>query len=231
MISAIAPGVWLFHDPSKSRVGVWMLVHGNEGLLVETPALVYTYDEIFQDIHRFCDDHQVTLRFITATHNHGDHFGGLFEFHEQFPTIPIVVNPAFFQKKSPHSLISSDKLFQNDLGEPSVIHHDVPLYCFDGEIFQVILGGELLFLIHAPKHSLSDTMIIFRGCMISGDWWWGKGDPNWNDIPHDLINQSINRLIMFSRDYSYYIHSIFSVHANEFRWNVDFVQLLESTRP
>ncbi len=120
---------------------------------------------------------------------------------------------------------------QNRKIEQSISKRGIPIYCFDTKIFETDLAGEPLYLIQAPKHSWSDTMIVFRGSMITGDWWLGKGDPNPNKIPLDVVKGSIDTLEAFCQEKKYYIHTLFSVHVNEIRRNIDFVKLMEETRP
>jgi len=185
----------------------------------------------WEKIGEYIKSEKLRLKFMTATHNHSDHFSTHPQFHKRFPDIPIVVNPYFFRKRSLIEFISAEDLESGYNQEPSTIHKGVPICCFKGELFETHLGGEPLYLIQAPKHSWSDTLIVFRGTMITGDWWLGPGDPNPSQIPVEVINRSIDRVENFCRERRYQINTMMSVHANEFRSNFKFFKLMEETRP
>jgi hypothetical protein len=186
----------------------------------------------WEKLAHYIEDEGLHLRFITATHDHGDHFDTYPQFHQQFRKVPIVVNDIFLTRRGvkPSHTIKPKDLQSIDTVKPSMTSKGVPLYCYH-ETFETDLAGEPVYLVHAPKHSLTDQMTIFRGCMITGDWWLGPGDPNKNRVPIPTIHQSIDRIKSFLKQHHYTVHSLFSVHANEFRRDVDLDQLLEETRP
>ncbi len=232
LFEEISPGIELFGKFGALETGIWLLHHNSEAVLLEMPLIEKNEKQFpFQQFKDFLTRNNINLMFITATHNHQDHFGALDLFHSKFPDTPILVSQSFFIKKNITQFASLEDLKKIKNIEPSIIVDDVPIFCFKEHIFELkIGGGEPMYLVSTPKHSLSDVMIIFRGCMISGDWWLGKGDPNTNRVPRSTIQNSISRLEQLSRNKNYLIHSIFSVHANEFRRNVDFFKLLEETR-
>lgn len=216
----------------RLKTGIWLIRHNDECAILELPDL---HDDdpfcSWEKISEYIEQEHLNLKFITATHNHGDHFDTYPQFYKTFPEVPIVVNPQFFQKRSISDFIGCDDLYNAHSIKSATIKKGVPFYCFKGNYFEVDLGGEPMFLLPTPKHSWSDTMVVFRGSMITGDWWLGPGDPNPNQIPIDVINKSIDSLINFSRERNYRIHTLMSVHANEFRRGIDFIKLMEETRP
>src|SRR5262249_46358806 len=97
------------------------------------------------------------------------------------------------------------------------------------------MAGESLFLVHAPKHSRTDTMVIFRGTACTGDWELGTihSVHDWTQflaVPEARKLEAITRMEQFPTKYNYLIHRVFSVHANDKREGVDFPRLMASTR-
>ena len=88
-----------------------------------------------------------------------------------------------------------------------------------------------MYLIKTPKHSWGDISIIYRGTMITGDWWLGPGDPNPNRIPLNEVNKSIDALIKFVIKRNYNIHTLLAAHDNDYRSDVNFIELMKETRP
>ena len=101
---------------------------------------------------------------------------------------------------------------------------------FSDDVYETNIEGEPLYLIHAPKHSSSDVMIVFRGTMITGDWWLGWGDPNWNKVPPVTSIKSIDRILDFLKNHKYVVTRLFSAHANDFRYGVNAESVLLETR-
>lgn len=238
----IAPGIFLIGRYGVLKTGIWILVDKDEAVIVEMPDLLPDKsDNPMGSIKDFLRSNKLNLRFITATHSHKDHFLSTGLFYRTFPNIPIVVHESFLFDSIPYRkfdyYVTACSL-KRKTSRPTLTanlitpynKNSFPLYLFKGIIFSYKLGREPLFLIHAPKHSSSDIMIIFRGTMISGDWWIGENDPNWNRVPKKIVDNSINTLIGFSRKHKYMINRIFSSHADNFLHNVDFFNLMERSR-
>ena len=97
------------------------------------------------------------------------------------------------------------------------------------------LGDEPLHLVHAPKHSSTDTMVVFRGAACTGDWELGtvRTVHDWNPIarvPVETRVRSCERMMAFPRRANYAVHRVFSVHGTDRRENVDFPALMAATR-
>ncbi len=229
----IAPGIQLVGRFGRLKTGIWLLKYKSECMLLEMPdqSDKDPFRNPWDRIAKYIEQENLHLKFMTATHSHTDHFDTYPNFHNRFPKVPIVVNRLFFHKYNLISFIKPEDLDIIGNINASIEIEGVPIYCFNEKCFETNLEGEQLFLIRAPKHSWSDTMVIFRGCIISGDWWIGPGDPNRNMIPLKTINESIDFLEAFIHKKNYHIHSLFSVHANEFRYGIDFIELMEQTRP
>ncbi len=227
----IAPGIQL--ACMYGGTGIWFLRYGIECAIVELPGIARRdpANRPWDTIGEHIDKEGLHPKFITATHDHWDHFSIYSQFNKRLPKVPIIVHRSFFPIERLARFITPEGIAKGAPGPASVIHGGTPIHCFEGQSFATDLTGEPLYLIHAPKHCPTDTMVIFRGSMITGDWWLGPGDPNPNKVPIPTIHASISFLEEFCRKKNYVIHNLFSVHANEFRRDVTFEELMESTRP
>jgi flavorubredoxin len=243
----LAPGIILVGHFGWLKTGIWLLFHNKECMILEMPD--FEPDENVKPIpwlliQDYIQKEQLILKFMTCTHAHMDHVDSFKQFHNVFPDVPIIWHESFFKWGSyfgqkPLKKVYNENFMKNnnfllDKNSVSIEHQNIPIYCWQGDFMETNLGGEVIYIVYVPKHSSSDTMIIFQGTMITGDWWWGPGDPNNNHINVDVINQSIDRLENFSTMKKYHIKNMFSVHANEFHRDLtdkDYLSLLESTRP
>jgi hydroxyacylglutathione hydrolase len=151
--------------------------------------------------------------YYTITHGHWDHIDGINDYRALLAGYPAV---SFICHTS--ALEMSPKL-------ESCFN-----IVFTGEMYETDIEGEPLILMSAPKHSSSDVMIVYRGTMITGDWWLGWGDPNVNTILAETSIKSIDRIINFLKRRNYIVRRLFSVHANDFRYDVDAESILLETR-
>lgn len=242
----MAPGVILVGRFGWLETGVWLFRNDEECMILEMPDFDMDDNKNpnpWSLIQEYIQKEKLKIKFMTCTHAHLDHIDSFKQFNNAFPEIPIVWHEKFFKwgsylgfkpfKKAYHENFMQGAFdFKNN--PPSIICQKVPIYLWQGDCFKTNIGSEPLYILHVPKHSNSDTMIIFRGTMITGDWWWGPGDPNKNRVNLDVINQSIDKLINFVKNHNYIIKNLFSVHANEFHRDLtldEYISLLESTRP
>ncbi len=227
----IAPGIQL--ASMFGGTGIWFLRFGVECAIVEMPGTAKREhaSRPWNLIGEYIEREHLQLKFSCATHDHWDHFSIYPQFHDRFPDAPIIVHQSFFPGEALTQFFTPENIAKRSLGKASLMRGGTPIYCFQGKSFETNLFGEPLYLIHAPKHCPTDMMVIFRGSMITGDWWIGPGDPNPNNVPFQTIHTSIDFLENFCRQKNYLIHNLFSVHANEFRRDINFEELMESTRP
>ncbi len=227
----IAPGIHL--ACMFGGTGIWFLRYGTECAIVEMPGTAKREPASlpWDLIGKFIEQEHLHLKFGCATHDHWDHWSIYPQFHHQFPDTPIIVHQSFFPGERIAQFITPEDLARDPPRKTFLVQNGTPIYCFQGLSFETDLTGEPLYLLHAPKHCPTDTMVIFRGSMITGDWWLGPGDPNPNKVPISTIQTSISFLEEFCRGKNYVVHNLFSVHANEFRRDVNFNELMESTRP
>jgi hydroxyacylglutathione hydrolase len=101
---------------------------------------------------------------------------------------------------------------------------------FDGDFWRGYLGGEPIYLIHAPKHSPGDLLIIFKGAMITGDWYIGDLK-DCNDLVHPMDKiRSVDRVMEIVRAMNYNIHMLFSAHGDCLYYDADFFSLMEESK-
>jgi hydroxyacylglutathione hydrolase len=155
-----------------------------------------------------------SVKYLLCTHSHLDHFSTRTwsKLREAFPRAETCLQLGFQS-----SLASAE-----------------PVRFFD-DMLNLDLAGEPLFLVHAPKHSQSDTMVIFRGAACTGDWELGtiRSVHDWTRfcaVPRARKLEAIARMERFPAENNYHIHRVFSVHANDKREGIDFPLLMASTR-
>jgi hydroxyacylglutathione hydrolase len=84
------------------------------------------------------------------------------------------------------------------------------------------LGGDPLWLIKAPKHSPTDTVIVFRGVAMTGDIELGTLDSVNREVSAATKAASMEFLKGFEDRTGYHVHSIVSAHLNDFRQGVNW---------
>ncbi len=207
-------GVYLLGRYGDLMTGCWLLTNGASAAIVEVPP--HDVDQWSPAIAAKLAAKQlcVNVEYILCSHAHGDHLSPetLREFQRAFPSAVLHVHESF----EPHvSGIVSTRYFQG--------------------VVKLGLDGEALFLIHAPKHSWTDTFIVFRGAAFTGDWELNTiravdDEHEENRVPLETKLQSIALLQRFPDEQGYVVHQTFSSHANERRDNVDFAALMEDTK-
>jgi glyoxylase-like metal-dependent hydrolase (beta-lactamase superfamily II) len=205
-------GVYLLGQFNSLRTGCWLLAHAGEAAILELPPGDLDEPSPAETADAAVRSLNLSVKFLLCTHDHGDHFSEA--------TLDE------FQVKYPQAAICLQRGFKNSLEDPQGVHW------FD-DLQEISLSGEPLFLVHAPKHSMTDTMVIFRGTICTGDWELDtirSVHDGWSGITVAQKLASINRLVEFVSAHNYHIHQVFSVHANDKRHQVSFIELMESTR-
>lgn len=207
-------GVWLLGRYEWFGTGAWMLVNGHDAALVEMPPYNPNHQESpARKAYFVAKKHRLNLRYILCTHNHSDHCSIItaLELARYFPEAEYVLQQGFEE-----------------------IIHMVPRVHFFNEEQVLYLEGEPLYIVHAPKHSWTDTMVIFKGVAITGDWELNTLHSCHDDKPRHRVSkevkiQSIQKMRRFQESKGYHIHKVFSVHANDRRENVNFNWLMDDT--
>jgi hydroxyacylglutathione hydrolase len=208
-------GIYLIGQFNWFQTGCWLLAHHDQAALLEMPPASLKGPgpaTVAQEaVSRLSG---VAVKYLLCTHSHYDHFS-----RRTYRTLR-----AAFPEAEP-CLHSG---FRKRLGK------DTRARYFE-DMLRLELAGEPLFLVHAPKHSQTDTMVIFRGAACTGDWELGtiRSVHDWTHfwaVPKERKLEAIARMERFPAEHNYCIHRVFSVHANDKREGIDFPQLMASTR-
>ena len=89
------------------------------------------------------------------------------------------------------------------------------------------VGDEPVWLVKAPKHSLTDVVTIFRGVAMTGDIELGMLDSVNDEVPSATRRRSMRRLREFQDRTGYHVHSVVSAHLNDMRVSVRWPGLFE----
>jgi hydroxyacylglutathione hydrolase len=204
MATWIADGWCLVGRYGPLQTGCWVLTHGGEAVIVETPPSMGDEDPA-RDAAALLRDIGAHPLHLLFTHNHWDHTLGFSGFREALPRVPTLVHASFPQERWQGPF---DQVFP----EP---HRTL------------WLGGEPLHLLHAPKHSWHDVLVFFRGVALVGDWSLGPY-PDCNlDVPPRAKLDTLARTKRFLAEARYHVHTTVSAHGDEIRRGVDFVGLLD----
>jgi hypothetical protein len=89
------------------------------------------------------------------------------------------------------------------------------------------VGGEAVWLVAAPKHSLADVVTIFRGVAMTGDIELGTMESVTEEVPLRVRRKSMRWLQGFCDRRSYQVHSTVSAHLDSVRTSVHWPDLFE----
>lgn len=201
-------GIYLLGRYNPLNTGCWLLRHGNSGAILELPP--YSQGEISPaaTAQQIARDLNIQISYLFCTHNHNDHFD--------------LTTAREFVRTFPRATLCLQAGFQSDISGL------LPADYFD-DILHLTLDDEIVFLVYAPKHSWTDTMVIFRGVICTGDWELNTLRSIHANVPDERKLKSIALLRDFPHQYNYTIHTVFSVHANDRRSGVDFSGLMQDT--
>lgn len=89
------------------------------------------------------------------------------------------------------------------------------------------VGDEPIWLVKAPKHSLTDVVTIFRGVAMTGDIELGMLESVTDEVPVTIRRRSMRQLREFQDRAGYHVHTVFSAHLNDVRVSVSWPDLFE----
>jgi hypothetical protein len=87
------------------------------------------------------------------------------------------------------------------------------------------VGGEAVWLVKAPKHSLTDVVTIFRGVAMTGDIELGMLESVTDEVPLTMRRRSMRRLAEFEKRAGYHVHTTVSAHLNDVRTSIHWPDL------
>jgi hypothetical protein len=206
-------GVYLVGRYNYLQTGVWLLAHNGEAAVLELPPTSLIGSgagaDPAADAAGAARELGASVKYLLCTHTHHDHFSTTTfrRMRERFPRAQPVLQGGFRK-----------------------LADDAPTTVYFEDHLALFLGGEPLHLLHAPKHSATDTLVLFRGAACTGDWELGTVRTVNERVPVETRLRSCARVIEFVHQMNYHVHRVYSVHANDRRENVDFVALIASTR-
>lgn len=165
-----------FPKDDPDGVGSWLLHHGKEAALLETPPGL-TPSKVVKAL----SDIDCRLGPVLTSHDHEDHYNGRWR-----------LNPVHRWQ---------DKM--------------------------IAVGGEPIWVIGAPKHSMTDVVVVFRGVAMTGDIELGTLDSVNDEVPLDVKRRSMRFLADFEGRRGYKVHTVISAHCNDLRTNVCWKELFE----
>jgi glyoxylase-like metal-dependent hydrolase (beta-lactamase superfamily II) len=176
-------GLHLIGQFNRFQTGCWLLEHGGEGAILEMPPAGLRAPSVATAAAAAVAALAIgTVKYLFCTHAHWDHCSRKTyrQLRAAFPTAQAYLHSGF----------------RGQLGEQEGVH-------YFAEKVKLDLAGEPLFLVHAPKHSNTDTMVIFRGTACTGDWELGtiRSVHDWNPlwaVPRDEKLQAIARMERFT---------------------------------
>ncbi|BBM82672.1 MBL fold metallo-hydrolase [Candidatus Uabimicrobium amorphum] len=206
-------GIYLLGQYHRYQTGLWLLKHQDEAAILEMPPYFKSEVPPYKLCKTLCEDYNLKIKYFLCSHAHGDHFWQKTydEIKKNFPQAKIYLQNGF-KKRIKNK--ARTKFFEDEQ--------------------RLYLANEPLILIHAPKHSPTDTMVAFRGTMFTGDWELNTirsvHDGKKYAVPMETRLQSVQKMETFEERYNYNIHRVFSVHANDRRENVNFTELMADTK-
>lgn len=201
----IADGVFRLGRFRPTRCASWVLHGPTEAALLEFPPSWPRRHKAWNAAWRFLREQGLRPKMLLATHAHWDHVGGYVGFRRRFRKVPLVAHASFL---SGRRRATSREHF------------------FDGRAVELDLDGEPLYLVHAPKHSPQDTLVVYRGTVCTGDWTIGAMPDCTDLVPRHRKVESLRFLRGFLAERRYRVHTLYSVHGNDLRRGIDFDRIL-----
>lgn len=214
----IAPGYAILKRFGRFKTACWILHHNGEAAIVEMPPHE-SKERPPEDVAlHYMKRHRLKPKYALLSHAHWDHSSAFGRFRQAFPHTRFVG----------HAALADDPTLRRVLGghDPRRAFDEV----FEGPIWHGDLGGEPLILMYAPKHSWSDHLIVFRGAMITGDWYLRDLRDCNNLVPAHEKVRSIQRVQHLVGQMGYHVHMLFSAHGNHLFYDVEFQRVMEESK-
>ncbi len=217
----VAPGIIKLGPYGPYRNCVWLLVHQSEAAVLEMPPYRPRKDaQPWRAVKRLAKGLGVHPRYALLSHAHLDHCQSIVDFRKALPETRFVAHATQAYSSLMARLAWSAGFHLDHLFEE----------VFDGEIRLLDLAGEPLILLHAPKHSQSDVMVIFRGTAFTGDWFLGDLK-DCNALVHPAAKiEAIESVQRWLRRLDYSVERAFSAHGDCLYYQVDFMKLLDKSK-
>lgn len=224
----IADGITILKRYGQFKTACWVLHNNGEAAVVEMPPFLQKEKPPDKKAETFIKKNKLHLKYCMISHPHWDHCHSMPRFRNRFPQAEFVGHSSFLDD-SYFRFVMRNLAFKRGHG---FIHGGRMLfdYFIEGDFWTGYVGGEPLHVIYAPKHSYGDLMIIYKGAMITGDWFIGDlKDCNGLVKSRDKII-SIDRVIKKVRQLNYHVHMLFSAHGDCLFYEADFYSVMEQCK-
>jgi hydroxyacylglutathione hydrolase len=226
-VKEVAPGITILKRYGPYKNACWLLQAGSEAAVVEMPMFSSSERPPYQRVESTVRRRHVHLKYALLSHGHIDHCLTLPSFRRWFPHTKFVAHRSMVEDRHfVHLMSRSPDMPWQDWMEGRYRLFDE---LFGGVLWTGSLGGEPIHMIYAPKHSYTDHLILFRGAMITGDWFLGDlRDCNAIVSPqHKRI--AIERAAEVVRELGYHVHMMFSAHGDCLFYDVDFYAMMRKS--
>lgn len=224
----VAPGYTILKRYGPYKNACWVLENGGEAAVVEMPLYSKGEKAPYLKLATYLKKHKLRLKYGLVTHGHVDHCKTLPEFRLKFPGTHFVAHRSMVEDRSfLKIMMRSPALPLQAWNEGSFRLFDE---IYDGHLWSGTLGGEPLHLIYAPKHSYTDQLVLFRGGMITGDWYLGDlRDCNALVRPEHKV-QAIDQAVQIVHGLRHHVHMMFSGHGDCLYYRVNFHQMMAKSK-
>lgn len=221
-----ADGIYIVNRYGAVKCATWLLVNGKECAILEMPEYEENEDIPAKIVEAEISKMGLKPKYAICSHHHLDHCQSIWDYRQTFPKTKFIAHKSFIDGYN-NFLYLIEAITRYKYLKLTKFYFE---HIFENDFYQCYLDGDPLIFIHAPKHCESDIMVIFKGVMITSDWSIGY-HPDCNNLisPEQKI-KSIDNLIKKLDELNYHIHTLFSVHGNDFRHNIDFEKIMEETK-
>ncbi len=223
----VAPGILMARPFGPYRNACWLLYSGREAAVVEAPPYSEGETPPWEVLGDELQERGLKLRYAFLSHGHLDHCQSLPKFRRRFPFTRFVVHQRLAGVRSIRWLAAVNGFTVERNSAHSLWFFDE---LFSGDLWEGFLGREPLWLIYAPKHSWSDHMIVFKGAMLTGDWYLGDLKDCNAEVPVLDKLASIDRVVEIITKKRYWVHMLFSAHGDHLFYGIDFKKVMETTK-
>lgn len=224
----VAEGITILNRYGGFSTACWLLHHGGEAAVIEMPPFNRCRENApYNDAKEVTERHGIHVKYAFLSHAHWDHTRTLPYFRKRFPLTAFVTHASFYADRYFRSLIHSIPWRRGAHSRNVQTHFDL---VFNDVIWRGFIGGEPVYLIYAPKHSYTDILIVFKGAMITGDWYIGDLVDCNNLVRLSDKIASINTVMHLVGSLGYGVHMLFAAHGNNLLYDVDFFSVMEQCK-